>query len=196
MYAKDNSPSSRSLKGQLLLAMPHMNDPRFHRAVVFLCVHDEKGAMGMVINKPLLSPSFSEVLAEVGINPALADEKMRATPVLSGGPVQGVHGFLLHSGDFAQKDTIPVDDLFAISGTIDSLKTIASGYRPEKMLFTLGYAGWGPGQLEKELQDNVWLTAPAGHEIVFDTRAEDMWDKAFAVLGVTPSMISSAIGRA
>lgn len=196
MYSKHNSSSFKSLKGQLLLAMPHMNDPRFHHAVVFLCVHDEKGAMGMVINKPLLSPDFADVLRQVGINPDLADEKVKSTPVLSGGPVQGVHGFLLHSVDFAQKDTIPVDDLFAISGTIDSLKTIASGYRPEKMLFTLGYAGWGPGQLEKELQDNVWLTAPAGYEIVFDTRADDMWDKAFAVLGVTPSMISSAAGRA
>jgi putative transcriptional regulator len=192
-----NTPSFSSLKGHLLIAMPTMNDPRFHRSVIFLCVHDQKGAMGMVINKPLPSPNFGEVLAEVGITGERPlSDKLQRMPVLSGGPVQGVHGFLIHSADFSQKDTIRVDDLFSISGTLDSLRTIVGGYRPEKMLFTLGYAGWGPGQLEKELQDNVWLTAPANYEIVFETRADDMWERSFAVLGVNPSMLSGLSGSA
>jgi len=197
MTEQDSSEDFSSLKGQLLIAMPQMNDPRFHRAVIFMCVHDQKGAMGMVINQPLPSPSFSEVLSQVGVQ---TDKPMPANimnmPVLAGGPVQGVHGFLIHSADFRQKDTIHVDDMFSISGTVDSLRTIVSGYRPEKMLFTLGYAGWGAGQIEKELQDNVWLTAPASYEIVFNTPANEMWETAFAAIGVNPVMLSGLSGRA
>lgn len=197
MNAKDNSSEFTSLKGHLLLAMPQMNDPRFHRAVIFMAVHDEKGAMGMVINNPLPSPDFAEVLRQVGVSSEKPlDEKVLAMPVLSGGPVQGVHGFLLHSSDFDQKNTIHVDDLFSISGTIDALRSIVNGYRPELMLFTLGYAGWGAGQLEKELQDNVWLTAPASHEIVFMSRPDEMWENAFALIGVNPGMLSGFSGRA
>ncbi len=185
-----------SLKGHLLIAMPQMNDPRFHRSVIFMCVHDRKGAMGMAINSPLPSPDFKEVLHQVGLAGKPIDPRILLTPVLSGGPVQGVNGFLIHSSDFSQKDTIVVDDNFSISGTIDTLRTVISGHRPEKMIFTLGYAGWSAGQLEKELQDNVWLTAPASHEIVFDTPAYDMWEKAFAIIGVTPGTISGISGRA
>jgi putative transcriptional regulator len=197
MTEQDSAENFSSLKGQLLIAMPQMNDPRFHRAVIFMCVHDQKGAMGMVINQPLPSPSFSEVLSQVGVH---TDKPMPASimnmPVLAGGPVQGVHGFLIHSADFRQKDTIHVDDMFSISGTVDSLRTIVSGYRPEKMLFTLGYAGWGAGQIEKELQDNVWLTAPASYEIVFNTPANEIWETAFAAIGVNPVMLSGLSGRA
>lgn len=174
-----------------------MNDPRFHHAVIFMCVHDQKGAMGMVINHTLPSPSFPEILAQVGVSSDKPlPDSIKSLPVLAGGPVQGVHGFLIHSADFSQKDTIPVDDMFSISGTVDSLRTIVNGYRPEKMLFTLGYAGWGPGQLERELQDNVWLTAPASYEIVFNTPANERWETAFAAIGVNPAMISGLSGRA
>ena len=197
MNANHNSPTFHSLKGQLLLAMPQMNDPRFHHSVIFICVHDEKGAMGMVINNPLPSPDFADVLSQVGVtSDKPLDEKIKRMPVLAGGPVQGVHGFLLHSSDFRQKDTISVDDMFSISGTVDSLRAIVNGYRPEKMLFTLGYAGWGAGQLEKELQDNVWMTAPANYEIVYNTPPEEMWENSFALLGVNPVMLSGISGRA
>jgi putative transcriptional regulator len=197
MSAKDNSPDFSSLKGQLLLAMPQIGDPRFHHAVVFMAVHDEKGAMGMVINNPLPSPNFGEVLKQVGVSSdKKLDEKILSMPVMAGGPAQGVHGFLLHTSDFSQKNTIHVDDLFSISGTVDALRAIVNGYRPEKMLFTLGYATWGPGQLEKELQDNAWLTAPASQEIVFSSRPEDTWENAFALIGVNPGMLSGASGRA
>lgn len=197
MTAFDSSDNFTSLKGQLLIAMPQMNDPRFHRAVIFMCVHDRKGAMGMVINQKLSSPSFPEILEQVGVHSekplGAALENM---PVLAGGPVQGVHGFLIHSADFSQKDTIHVDDMFSISGTVDSLRTIVGGYRPEKMLFTLGYSGWGAGQLEQELRDNVWLSAPASYEIVFNTRTNEMWETAFAAIGVNPGMLSGMTGRA
>lgn len=197
MIEKDQSHSFASLKGHLLIAMPQMNDPRFHRAVIFIGAHDPKGAMGMVINNPLPSPDFADVLRQVGVVPEKPlDESLKKMPVMAGGPVEGIHGFLLHSADFSQKDTIHIDDLFSISGTIDSLRAIVGGYRPEKMVFTLGYAGWSAGQLEKELQDNVWLSVPASHEIVFNTRHDEMWENAFAVIGIKPGMISGISGRA
>ena len=197
MAAKNNSSSFANLKGQLLLAMPHMTDPRFHRAVIFICVHDEKGAMGIVLNKTLPSPNFAGVLNQVGV--AVGEnmpQSLRTMAVRDGGPVQNMNGFLLHSSDFSQKDTIHVDELYGFSGTVETLRAVASGYRPEHMLLTLGYCGWGAGQLEREFHDNVWLTAPASYEIVFRSPADQMWDNAFALIGVNPVMMSGLSGRA
>ncbi len=191
-----NEYNSASLKGHLLIAMPQMNDPRFHRAVIFVGAHDPKGAMGLVINSPIPSLNFGEVLSQVGIGSERIDASMAQRPVMAGGPVEGVHGFLLHTADFRQKDTIIVDDHFAISGTIESLRSIVSGYRPENMLFALGYAGWSAGQIERELQDNVWLSIPASHEIIFATPPEEMWEKSFGAIGINPAYISGMSGRA
>lgn len=189
--------NSSSLKGHLLLAMPQMNDPRFHRAVIFMGAHDPKGAMGIVINNPIPTLHFGDVLSQVGIKEGKTlDRSLSDRPVMAGGPVEGIHGFLLHTADFRQKDTIIVDDHFAISGTIESLRSIVSGYRPEHMLFALGYAGWGAGQIEKEMQDNVWLSIPASHEIIFATPPDEMWEKSFSAIGITPSQISAVSGRA
>ena len=188
---------SLSLKSHLLIAMPQMNDPRFHHAVVYMVAHDEKGSMGLVINHPLPSPDFPNVLAQVGItHEKVIDARLKSVPVLAGGPVESMHGLLLHSPDFSQKDTIRIDDCFSLSGTIESLKAIVSGYRPNHMLFTLGYAGWEAGQLEKELQDSVWMTMPATPDIVFDTPSSEMWEKAFSLMGVNPGMLSAVAGRA
>lgn len=194
MTENDNSPLS--LKGHLLIAMPRMGDPRFHHAVIFICVHDEKGAMGIGINQKLASPDFPALLAQLGITTDKPlPERFVDMPVLAGGPVEGVRGFLLHSSDFRQKDTIVIDDNFGISGTIDSLRAALS-IPPSQMLFTLGYAGWGAGQLEQELADNAWMTVPATHELVFNTAPDDMWQKSFAALGVNPAMISGLSGTA
>lgn len=196
MDSKLNS-FSPSLKGSLLLAMPGMDDPRFRKSVIFLAAHDQKGAMGISINQPLATLDFPNVLAQVGIeSEKISDTALKAVSVGIGGPIEPAHGFLLHSADFSQKDTIQIDDLFGISGTVDSLRAIVSGYRPQKMLFALGYAGWAEGQLEQEIQDNVWITVPANHEIVFNTDPDHIWEKAFAALGVSPSMISISGGRA
>lgn len=192
-----NTHDFSSLKGHLLIAMPQMNDPRFHRAVIFIGAHDPKGAMGLVINNPIPTLTFGDVLSQVGISSEREiDPSLKNRQVMTGGPVEGIHGFLLHTADFRQKDTIIVDDHFAISGTIESLRSIVSGYRPENMLFALGYAGWGAGQLEREMQENVWLSAPASHEIIFATRPEEMWEKSFAAIGINPVHISGLSGRA
>lgn len=194
MVQNNNSPIS--LKGHLLIAMPRMSDPRFHHAVIFLCVHDDKGAMGMGINQKLMAPDFQALIGQLGIAPDTAlPPRFLNMPIFSGGPVEAARGFLLHSGDFQEKDTIVIDDQFGISGTIDSLRA-AIANPPEKMLFTLGYAGWGAGQLEQELQDNAWMTIPATQRLVFDTAPEDMWDASFSALGVNPAMLSSVSGNA
>lgn len=186
-----------SLKSQLLIAMPQMNDPRFHRAVIFMVAHDEKGSMGLVINDRLPNPNFTEVLEQLGISDMKINKSTIAdVPVLAGGPVEPMHGFLLHTADFLQKDTIRIDDYFSLSGTIESLKIIANGQIPENMLFTLGYAGWDAGQLEKELIDNVWITVPATPDLVFGTKTEDMWEKSLSLIGATPAMLSQLSGNA
>jgi len=197
MTEKDNSSLVHSLKGHLLLAMPQMGDPRFHHAVIFLCVHDEKGAMGISINQPLTTPDFPSLVQQLGIEHQNAlPGRLQNLDVLAGGPVEGARGFVLHSPDFNQKDTIHVDEQFCISGTLDSLRAIIDGNIPRHMLFTLGYAGWGAGQLEHELQDNAWMTVPATYDIVFGTAPDDMWNKAFAALGVNPAMLSGVSGTA
>lgn len=192
MLQKDNT----YLAGKLLLAMPHMNDPRFSRAVIFMCAHDAKGAMGMAINKPVPGMTFGSLLGQFNIS---IGDKARADiinqPVLSGGPVETVRGFMIHGKDFVTNDTVHAGS-FSISGTLAALKATAQGLGPAKIRFTLGYAGWSAGQLEQEIQENVWMTVPATHELVFNTSPELMWDKAFGTLGVNPALLSQASGRA
>jgi len=194
----DSKKSHGSLKGHVLIAMPHMADPRFHRSVIFMCVHDKNGAMGMVVNAPLPMLDFPDLLKQVGIAvDGSLPPRLMTLPVLAGGPVEAARGFLLHSGDFRTKDTISVDDQFHVSGTVDSLRALThQDLLPHHMLFCLGYAGWTTGQLEKELQDNGWMIAPASHDLIFKTPADQMWEKAFATIGVNPAHLSNHMGHA
>ena len=188
--------SSGYLAGKLLLAMPMMGDPRFHRAVIFLCAHDEKGAMGLVVNHTLSGVDFSQLLDQLKIISNIqVDLKNLSIPIMSGGPVEGSRGFLLHSSEFRQADTITINPSFSVTGTLDALKAIAKGEGPAHMLFILGYAGWGAGQLEKELQDNSWLVVDPDPDIIFATSPEKKWDVAIQKLGVNPAMLSGVAGR-
>ncbi len=182
------------LTGRLLLAMPAMGDPRFHKAVIYLCAHDENGAMGLVINHTLPGVDLSQLLAQLNIKPE--ESKAPDTVVMSGGPVETARGFVLHSNDFGQADTIKIDDDFSVTGTIDALKAIAGGSGPDKMLFILGYAGWGSGQLDQEIQENAWLVADPDPELIFKAAPEEKWVKAIKKLGVDPAMLSGDAGRA
>jgi putative transcriptional regulator len=150
--------------------------------------------MGITINDPMPSPDFESLLNQLGI----AGENMTipSIPVCAGGPVETGRGFLLHSDDFHEKDTIVVDDNFAISGTIDSLRKIVERRAPRHMIFALGYAGWGAGQLERELHDNAWLSVPATTELVFGTRPDLMWEYAYSSIGINPMLLSGTAGRA
>ena len=183
------------LTGQLLIAMPSMGDGRFDRAVILVCAHDEQGAMGLVINSEMKNMDFAQLMSqlELDIEP---DDLSPQLPVLNGGPVEEARGFLLHSNDFEQSDTISVRSDYKVSGSVDALKHVLKGKGPDKMLFVLGYAGWGPGQLDQELIANAWLTIDPDPELVFETDPETMWEKAIKRLGIDPVMLSAASGRA
>jgi len=187
-------PDEIDLTGQLLIAMPGMGDPRFARSVVFLCAHSGEGAMGLVINHPIADLTFPELLAQLDI---AATAAVTGVPVHMGGPVEHGRGFVLHSGEYRESDaTLQVDETFGMTATLDILEDIAHGRGPARALMALGYAGWGPGQLEGELAQNAWLTTLANSEIVFDTAAPEKWERALATLGVDPVSLSAASGRA
>ncbi len=185
------------LAGRILLAMPGMGDPRFYRAVIFMCAHDRNGAMGLVVNHVLPGLDLSHLLKQLNIDiDKDATAKSSGKPVLSGGPVESARGFILHSGEFQQGDTVRVSDEFSVTGTVDALKEIATGGGPDKMLFILGYAGWSPGQLDREIQQNAWLVADADPDLVFSLGAEQKWEQAIKKLGIDPAMLSGDAGHA
>lgn len=184
----------QNLTGKLLLAMPGMADPRFNKATIFICSHDKQGAMGLVVNYPLPQLALGQMFEQLHLQTdATAPISL---PVLSGGPVEPSRGFMLHTSDFMQPDTISVLGKFGVSGTIDALKAVAAGVGPKEMLFMLGYSGWGAQQLEQELQDNSWMIVDADHELLFNTSAEDKWDRAMGRIGINPVMLSTVAGRA
>ncbi|MFT4621336.1 MAG: putative transcriptional regulator [Sulfitobacter sp.] len=186
--------SPDSLKGQILIAMPGMSDPRFDHSVIYLCAHSDEGAMGLILNKPASDLDLTSLMEQIGIKPT---DKMRKMPVRFGGPVEHGRGFVLHSADYSNNDsTLQVNDAFGMTATLDILEDIAKGGGPDTCLLALGYAGWGPGQLEQELQANGWLTGDVGPELIFDPNVEGMWSQALHGIGIDPSMLSSVGGRA
>ncbi|MSO70616.1 MAG: YqgE/AlgH family protein [Alphaproteobacteria bacterium] len=181
------------LEGKILIAMPNMADPRFSRSVIFLCAHNAEGAMGLVLNKHLESLSFGELLSQLEIRP---DEAVVEHRVHFGGPVESGRGFVLHSDDYTQDGTLKIGSGIALTETIDILRAIARGDGPLRALMALGYAGWGPGQLESEIHDNAWLHASADSEIVFDEDLGAKWERAMAKLGIGLDNLSGASGHA
>jgi putative transcriptional regulator len=181
------------LVGQLLIAMPMMEDPRFARSVIYMCAHSADGAMGLVVNKELESLSFSELLEQVGIDGPHSDDQIL---IHFGGPVETSRGFVLHTADYDQGGTMAVDDDFAFTASIDILREIANGTGPQRSLLALGYAGWGPGQLDAEIQANGWLHAPSDPSLVFDTAIDSKWQSAIATLGIDANMLAGQAGHA
>ncbi len=181
------------LTGNLLIAMPSMRDPRFARTVVYLCAHNEDGAMGLVVNRLVGAITFPDLLSQLQIESGPEAEKIR---VHFGGPVESGRGFVLHSGEYAQEGTLQVNDDVALTATIDILRDIAAGGGPRQRLMALGYAGWGPGQLDLEIQHNGWLHAGPEEALVFDDDLDSKWERAIATLGIDVSMLSEEAGRA
>ena len=180
-----------SLTGQLLIAMPQMEDPRFSRSVVFMCAHNAEGAMGLVVNKTVEQLSMDELLQQLGIE---GDGFARA-PVHFGGPVEAARGFVLHSTDYTEQATLVVGDV-GLTATMDILRAIGRGDGPRQRFFALGYAGWGPGQLDAEIQANGWLTVPSDNALLFDETNDDKWRRAIGKLGVDPFSLSGDAGHA
>lgn len=186
--------NKHGLAGQLLIAMPDMNDPRFANSVIYLCAHSEDGAMGLIVNKLQPQVQFGELLEQLGINKAPGVRNIR---VHFGGPVEHARGFLLHSSDYrSEAGTLEVDENIGMTATLDVLEDIASGQGPDVSMLALGYAGWGPGQLENEIAQNGWLTCDSSADIVFGRANEHKWTAALKVLGIDPILLSSTAGRA
>jgi putative transcriptional regulator len=181
------------LTGMLLIAMPNLTGAPFARSVVYLCAHSSEGAMGLVVNQVASNVSFANVIEQLGIEGAIQGLD---TPIHFGGPVEASRGFVLHTADYVQESTLLIDDTFALTATVEVLKAIARGEGPRRCVLALGYAGWGAGQLDKEIQANGWLMAPSDSEIVFDRDNETKWTRALGSIGVNPSLLSTAAGHA
>lgn len=188
----DSHLSAQYLSGRLLLAMPGMMDARFDRAVIALCVHDEYGALGVGIGHWRDGLTFHGLLKKLDIDPGDAPD----CPVHHGGPVETGRGFVLHSRDWGGVDTIAVDPLCALSASQDVLRAIAQGRGPSRWLVALGYAGWGPGQLDGEMRHHGWYAAPGRADILFDTPMERRWTATWKAEGIDPALLSNVTGRA
>jgi putative transcriptional regulator len=184
-----------SLAGRLLVAMPGIGDPRFEHAVILVCAHGPDHAMGLRIDKPAPAVGLKAVLRKLDV---AAPETMADAPVLIGGPVERERGFVLHSDDWTVADTsAPFGEGLALTGTREALAAMTDPIvGPRRAVLALGYAGWGDGQLEEELADNVWLTAEADPALLFDTDFDTKWARALASLGVDAARLSTQTGRA
>ncbi len=190
---KETAPSSAdSLAGQMLIAMPNMGDPRFDRSVIFLCAHDEDHAMGVIVNKPLDDVDMSELLEQLEIAP---QEDADETPVFFGGPVQTERGLVLHTLDYQLDTTLALGDGLGLTASRDILIDIAGREAkrapPRRFLLAIGHAGWGPGQLEKEIAMNAWAHCEPDEEIIFNGAHDALWKRALQKLGVTSAMLST-----
>ena len=189
------------LDGQMLIAMPVMDDERFERSVIYVCAHSSEGAMGIIVNRPAGSIDFPGLLMQLNIidkNDRIAlPEDAEAMKVLRGGPVETGRGFVLHSSDFfIQDSTLAINDEISLTATLDILKAIATGAGPRRAILALGYAGWAPGQLENEIQHNGWLHCPADADLVFGPDAERKYEIALRKIGIDLAMLSNEAGHA
>ena len=191
-YGVDMIESAPYLTGQFLLAMPGIGDPRFEHAVIAICAHDEKGAIGIGLGATIAGLGLHDLLAQFAIEPGAAPDAV----VHFGGPVEPRRGFVIHSNDWGGQDTIDVAGRWSLSGTIDVLKAIADGKGPSRWLVALGYAGWGDGQLDEELTRHGWFNVPGDMTLLYDTDAGARWERGFGEAGIDPRLLASSTGTA
>ncbi len=192
--SKPSTPdASAFLTGQLLIAMPAMGDPRFSQSVIYMCAHSPEGAMGLVVNRPVVKPTFVELLTQLKVAP---NPPARDVRLCAGGPVENARGFVLHTNDWTGEGSLKVDSGLSLTASLDVLQVIAEGKGPRECVLALGYAGWGPGQLDREIQQNAWLSGPADEPLLFDADHETKWRRALAKLRVDPLLLSDVAGHA
>ncbi len=193
-FVLDRDKSDGYLAGKFLIAGPAMQDPRFHNSVIFMCVHDEEQAMGIIINKPKPDLKLSGMLPHLEVKGSVTYED---TQVLYGGPVETERGFVLHSRDYFHKDgSLPLSPTLAMSTSKNVLKALVSPKAPTRAVLALGYAGWDAGQLENEIKKNSWLVAPVDEDMIFVGNPEDKWKLALGSLGISPELLSMEAGSA
>src|SRR3984957_12570130 len=188
----DDAAPDGFLTGQLLIAMPTMADPRFQQSVIYLCAHTPEGAMGLVLNRPIVKPTFDDLLKQLSVEPL---PPVRQIKLCAGGPVENARGFVLHTNDWTGEGSLKVDNAMALTASLDVLKVIAEGGGPRECVLALGYAGWGPGQLDQEFQKNAWLSVAAGETLVFDDAHDTKWRRALAKLHIDPLLLSDVAGH-
>ncbi len=181
------------LTGQILVAMPQMQDPRFKKSVIFMCGHDNHGAMGIVVNKLIESVTFEDLLRQLNLKNI---DKTLDIPVHYGGPVEIGRGFVLHSTDYMAEASVEVTNDIALSASTTVLDDVILGKGPDHILLALGYAGWSSGQIEEEIMQNGWLTLPADCSILFDTKPDTLWQRTLEKFGVDPDHLFAHTGHA
>ena len=194
--------ASINLTHHFLIAMPGLEDDTFAKSVVYLCEHSERGALGLVINKPS-DINLQSLLQKVDLD--LRRQDLTDTPVFQGGPVQTERGFVLHDAmqadsekpeDSGYSSTLSIPGGLEMTTSKDVLEALSTGAGPRRVLVTLGYASWGEGQLESELAENTWLTVGADPSVIFDTPLGQRWDRALGLLGLQAWMLSPDAGHA
>ena len=180
--------------GQLLIAMPGISDPRFERALILVCAHDGEHAMGVAVNRPVEGLTLPDLLSRLDIKTSIV---LPPDLVLMGGPVERERGFVVHTDDYMGEHSLEIGAGLGLTATREVLEAIASrDHQPRRAFLALGYAGWGAGQLEDEIKENVWLTCDPDEALVFDADYDSKWTRALTKIGVDPDRLSSIAGRA
>lgn len=191
--------SMTSLANQFLVAMPTLDESYFGRTLIYVCEHDDEGAMGIVINKPT-DLTIGQVLSEMNLIEQDSEEntvkELNDKTVLAGGPVQTDRGFILHNDNNQWSSSLNLAEQITVTTSKDILENLTSEQRPEQFIMALGYAGWSAGQLEQELADNTWLTLEADPQLIFNTPIAKSWDKALEKIGISAEQLTSFSGHA
>ncbi len=182
-----------NLTGQLLISMPSLNDERFFKTVIYLCAHSKDGAMGIIINKKIDYDLYPDLLQQLGIDKPLGNKKLF---IRYGGPVESGRGFILHSDEIMQKDTLSIEKGVALTSTAEFFEDLSEDKGPRNSILALGYAGWSPGQLENEILSNSWMTLQTDSSFLFDDEVSNKWLNAYKLLGIDPNKLSYQSGRA
>ncbi len=182
-----------NLTGQLLISMPSLNDERFFKTVIYLCAHSKDGAMGIIINKKIDYDLYPDLLQQLGIDKPLGNKKLF---IRYGGPIESGRGFILHSDEIMQKDTLSIEKGVALTSTAEFFEDLSEGKGPRNSILALGYAGWSPGQLENEILSNSWMTLQTDSSFLFDDEVSNKWLNAYKLLGIDPNKLSYQSGRA
>ena len=182
-----------NLTGKLLISMPSLEDDRFYKTVIYMCAHSSEGAMGIIINKKIDYDLYPDLLEQLGIDKPLGNKKLY---IRYGGPIESSRGFVLHSDEVIQKETLTIEKGVALTSTSEFFDDLSKGNGPKNSILALGYAGWAPGQIEKEILSNSWVTLSADLTFLFDEEVNNKWNKAYKLLGVDPNKLSNYSGRA
>ena len=182
-----------NLTGQVLISMPSLEDERFFKTVIYICAHSNEGAMGIIINKKIDYDLYPDLLEQLGIDKPIGNKKLF---IRYGGPVESGRGFVLHSDEIIRKETLSIDKGIALTSTSDFFDDLVKDNGPKNSILALGYAGWGPGQIENEILSNSWMTLSTDSKFIFDEEVNNKWSNAFNLLGVDPSKLSNHSGTA